>query len=143
MCLQELQEVVLQGGLVDLVLAQIRREAGVVRVGESVYGIVNQLSGGVVVQTVPPGLVFQTPGDPGHVFFCVLVVVSPKPLGPDGAFEIGGEIPVRLNAAKQKGPPVYRGNMGEIGACKISAHLTVTFSAHGVSPLSFALCHPL
>ena len=115
-------------------LPQIYGEAGIVGVCKSVRGIVNQLSGGIVVQGVPARLILQALGNPGHVAFGVLKIMPPQPLGADGTLEIGGEVSVRFNAAQQKGPAVHCRDMGKIGGGKKAAQLTMTFSAHMQSP---------
>ena len=115
-------------------LPQIRGETGVVGVCKRVHGIVNQLSGGVVVQQGPVLLAFQPAGNPKHKMLGVFVVVAPKPLGPEGALQVGGGVAVGFDAAQQKGGAAGGACLGEIGIGQIGTQPAVTFSAHVHTP---------
>ena len=120
----------MQSVLVFLVLLQADGEAGIVGVCKGIYGIVDELSGGVVVQQVPAFFLLQAPGDAAHEMLGVFVVMPPEPLGPDRAFQVGGGIAVRFDAAQQKSGPVRAGNLGKIGIYKVIAQLAMAFSTH-------------
>ena len=100
--LHEPQKMLLQGILVGLVLLELNREGIVVGKGEGIGGVVDQLAQGVVVKQVQFFLSLQTGGDGTHETAGVLIVVTPKPLASDGAFQVCSRVSIRLNTADPK-----------------------------------------
>ena len=67
---------------------------------ERIYGVMDQLAQGIVVQKSQLAPPLQTAGQPGHISAGVAPVVSAQPFAAKGAFQIGGRIHIRLGTAQ-------------------------------------------
>ena len=120
----------MQGILVLLVLPELGGECVVVGVCKGIGGIVNQLAQGVIVIQAKLLTIFQPAGHGGHEPLGVFVIVSPEPLAAKGAFQVGGRIPIRFDAAKPEGKGVPLWNTGHIVIQQILGDDQMAFSAH-------------
>lgn len=124
------QKIILQTLLITVVYLQTGSECFVVRISKRICGIVDQLSEGVVIEKPQLFAFFQTDADALHIPLGVAPIVAAKPLATEGAFQIGGRVAVRLDAADQESTDMPVWGLIHITLDKVSAEKCVGFAFH-------------
>lgn len=128
-------EVLLKKQLITAMLLQIFLEMLIMGICKGVGGIVDQLSKLIIVQKPEPLLPFKTGRNPPDIGLGIAPVVAPKPLAPERAFQVGGGVLVRLNAADEKRPDIPAGRIVQIPLHQIMSKLLMAFCFHWSSHL--------
>lgn len=129
------QEKELKLYLVNSVGREFFGEVFVVGEGEGIHGIVHQFAQGVKIPHSENTLALQPNGQASDKTAGIIIVVPPQPVAAYGALDIGGGIPVRLDAPNQKETRSGPGYAGHILPQQKPAEYSMTFPAHGITPI--------
>ena len=107
----------------------------VVGIGKRIGQIMSELSQGIVVPEIPGFPPLQPNNAPVQKGAAVGIVVPPEEMAPEGAFQIGKGIAVRLDGAKEKGRLIAPGGKAPaIGQKRASQQVVTSFLHDNTSP---------
>ena len=125
-------KIVLQLPFIGSVQIHSFGEMRIVGIGKGIGGVMDQFSQSIVIRDRIAVFSLQPTGQSPHIPQRIGIIVSPKPLAPEGAFQIGGRIFVRLDTSQQKGPDVAFRLLSKIFRCQMIGNHAVAFSSHNV-----------